>query len=168
MKRATLAVLAILALGPSTKADTLDTFFVPTAIGGFPATFTLPSTVMPTDEGGGLLVISDIPVFIDGTTIDFTMQFLPLDFPGPDAGNVLMNCTTEGFIFCTFSPTIGSTFPFDNAGPFYTLSNGQMTFIPGVYDLVTITATPEPGTLLLMSAGLVGLGLWKRRVQSCS
>jgi hypothetical protein len=168
MKRATLgtlAILAALALGPSLKADTFDSFYVPSAIAGLPATFTLPSSVTVGGDAEDFLNISDIPVSIDGTTVDFGMQFIPEDARSPDAGNVLMKCT-DAFIFCQFSPSIGTTFADGNFGPFYTLSNGQMTFIPGVYGLVTISdsvPTPEPATLLLTAAGLAALAFFRRR-----
>jgi hypothetical protein len=170
MKRATLLILAVLVFGFTVKADTMDDFSF-TEGGLYPATFALPSTVTPTgsilfDSHGnfdGSLAISDIPVAIDGTTIDFTMQF----FGTSHGDSVEMGCATPGFPFCTFLWDVGSV----NVDQFYTLSNGQITFIPGVYWGMTITepavATPEPGTLLLLAMGLAMLVGLRRRSQTC-
>ncbi|MGH9746392.1 MAG: PEP-CTERM sorting domain-containing protein [Candidatus Acidiferrales bacterium] len=167
MKRSTLAILALLAFAHCAQADTTDDFVVPTAIGGFSATFSLPSTVTVGGGADQVLTISDIPVSIDGTIVDFEMEFIP-ENGGTDSGNVLMHCDA-GYIFCQLFASIGTTYPDGDFGPFYTLSNGQMTFLPGVYADVTITdpvPAPEPGTIPLLSAGLSMLLFFSLRRRS--
>jgi hypothetical protein len=169
MKRATLFMLVLLVFGPTVKADTVDNFSF-TEGGLYPATFALPSTVTPTgsilfDSDGnfdGSLAISDIPVAIDGTTVDFTMQF----FGTSHGDSVEMGCATPGFPFCTFLWDVGSV----NVDQFYTLSGGRITFIPGVYWGMTITdpvPTPEPRTLLLLATGIAILVGLRRRSRTC-
>ena len=172
VKWATLVIPALLALGPCVKADAVDNF----SVDGGLFTFNLPSTVTPTPTSlniPGYLRLDGVPVNATTPqgleTIDFTIYFLPLanDFTG--TYNFVMNCPlSENFVFCAGIGDIGLLLPSD---PF-TISNGQLTFIPGTYPSfvfgpLVITAgpvaTPEPGTLLLMGSGLVGLGLRKRR-----
>lgn len=120
----------------------------------------------------------------------FSAAFVPLDPPSPQTTVMVAKATTVGdveqIVYWPFASSVTTSFPFTNylAGPvpvldnlkrveFYacslvglqvcaqpTLNNGQFAI-----DNISVTPIPEPGTALLLTLGVLGLGLRARRSQ---
>jgi DNA-binding beta-propeller fold protein YncE len=106
-------------------------------------TFTPDGTLYATvDSGGGVLRY-------DGIT---TTALIP-----PGAGSYWGILADGGFLYVSNKDT-GTLRIFTDTGVFVTNILGG----PGAFDIIAL-AVPEPGSGVLLLAGLAGLGLWRRR-----
>jgi hypothetical protein len=141
-----------------TKADSIDNFNFQNNL----IIWSLPSSV-PAD--GVVLQSGDPPTYYVPVPIAswwFSIPFLPselvLQLPSsPTLFEWAIGCNS----YCDgiWSQATSTATPF-------TVSDGMLTFIPGVYAGLTITETdtPEPGALCLLAIGLLGVRLFRRSV----
>jgi PEP-CTERM motif len=161
-------VLTALAVATPAFATTMDNFTIDVP-GGTVYTFSLPST--PTVSGSGTDYFS-----VNGVAITITGN-------GTQSGNTFFDNTVGfgvgGLAIYGLTP---STLDLDYEGPvLFNNSVTNPTFLTGTFTLesdadpgvsaddatVTITATPEPGTLALFGTGLLCLvGAIRRRLSA--
>ncbi|MGH9745028.1 MAG: PEP-CTERM sorting domain-containing protein [Candidatus Acidiferrales bacterium] len=177
MKVLAVFVLLFAAISPA-KADTTQPTFDLFNIANGSIIFVLPSTVTISEINYPFYEIDNIAsVFTSlefGTQfINFNMLLLPLggQYPSGTFGDF----DSEPFhLFCDQAPI--STYQicapetdieFSYSTDPFTFSSGQLTFVPGEYGELTITAlsvtAPEPGILLLFGVSVVATLLFRSR-----
>jgi hypothetical protein len=179
MKRTTfgsLAILAFLAFGTCAKADSMDTFLVNGDSFGETfdlAAFSVPASSIPADgvyyvNGGcGKGCGGTVAGVIGGIPTTFSVYIIGPYGSELDMDSIYMVCNS-GLLVCQAEITLGLAGTYTLSPPSGPPFDQPMNFIPGVYDdgQLTITdpaPTPEPATLLLMSASLAALAFFRRR-----
>jgi len=173
MRKLFLAFLPVIAvLLSTTAAARADDLFSFTDDAGNTLTFTLPGSPAPSDSSGGTFVVDNVAVVFDGTPTLGGFGFTSgggWAFGGPgfslldDAGGDYQGrFTVDGLT--------GSLFTGVPADPTFLTGTftGDSFFLPsdpggGSPYTLTITAVPEPSSLLLLGTGMSGLfGMAKR------
>lgn len=152
-------------------ADGIDNFTVDRGVFGIVA-FSAPATepFKGIDPGTGAPFAVYFPFNFDGGVIGGVLEFFD-----PTSGAFAITGIISyppGFVQDP-AKSPGELWPFDynnslpdffgdNVTPMFTINGNTLTFIPGSYGSLTITATPEPATLTFLLAGFGALALRKR------
>jgi hypothetical protein len=155
-------VLGLAVVAKSAHADTINTDYFKVTDGATSNvfTFTLPESPTPTGVGSNDFWITNVPVWINGTTlVDESVYFIKLATGG-------LGIQIPGGFF------------FDEGPQLFTGSLSNPTFLPGTYTVyddsapqnpshngtVEISPVPEPNTLALIGTGVLGVaGAIRRR-----
>jgi PEP-CTERM motif len=176
MKHSTFGIIAVLAflalsalaLGPSVRADSTDTFVVTGVFGNSTFDvdpFSVPASSLAADtyynvDGGGT-----VPGLIGGAATDFLVSIIGPGQATP-ANTVYLKCDTGIVCAAEIVVSLAGTYTLSpSSGP---PSDQLMNFIPGVYDggdlvITGPVPTPEPATLPLIAAGIAALAFFRRR-----
>lgn len=150
---ASLVLLSAIAIPAAAHASSIDNFTITN--GTHTLSFSLPSS----------------PLHIDGSYPDnfFVINAIPAIYDGVPVTDEFFGCYTAdaggGFLDGFFGQPFG--------GQYFTGDVLSPTFLPGVYDYldeagnpmgtITISATPEPSSLILLGSGILGVAGFSRR-----
>jgi hypothetical protein len=160
-----LALLALFASPARADGASSDTFTLTYGSGASWA-FSLPGTLTPTVDQDPFYDVDHVPVTVTGENLPSNLLMYDLVFTADSSGN-LPNLIT----LCEPGNNVGTSDICDannkmgfGTSPI-TFLNGQMTFIPGVYQSAsgatfTITA-PEPASFALLAVGIMAIACLK-------
>jgi hypothetical protein len=159
-------LLGVLAHAAALRADSIDQFTILEDIGSAQETFSF--SLPAVNTGMGVLGLFDVPVTMSGPQFTPGTYSSVVDFP-----------TTHGLVMDMEQFGGEVVFSYNPVDTLWTSSGpGELSFVqgsestdpldlpPNDHILLTITgtgpvATPEPGMLALLFAGLLGLGFYK-------
>jgi choice-of-anchor C domain-containing protein len=120
----------------------------------------------------GVLRISSQMTTIVGTSylVEFDMAGNPAGGPTVKTMDVTAGTVTQAFSFNTSGKNLSNmgwerksfTFIANNVATYLTFSSTTGTCYGPALDNVSVTVIPEPGTLLLLASGLLGIGISAR------